>query len=63
MVPACLMTWVLAGPSIGSVGPAGGGVSSLAASLRVRTQRLRYPVALPSASEMAWTIPSPLNQW
>ncbi len=48
---------------MGSPGPLGGAVPTLAASARVRTQRLAKPVALLPAREMAWTIPSPLNQW
>jgi len=63
VVPAWRITWVLAGPSMGSLGPDGGVVPSLDASDRVRTHRFLYPVAFPSASATAWTMPSPANQW
>ncbi len=61
--PPWRMTWVLAGPSSGSAGPLGGGVPCVEARALVLTQRLRYPVAFPPASEIAWIIPSPANQW
>ena len=41
VVPAWRMTWVLAGPSIASLGPLGGTVATLLANARVRTHRLR----------------------
>ena len=47
----------------GSAGPLGGGVPCVEARALVLTQRLRYPVAFPPASEIAWIIPSPANQW
>ena len=63
MRPAWPTTWVLAAESRLSSMFAPSVRCSPVSNSRVRTQRLRYQLALPPSRRTPWTIPLPKNQW